>query len=401
MKAIIKKSSACGRITVPPSKSAAHRLIIAAALANGVSEIKNVDLSEDIKATLRAAEAFGINYSYKNGDLKIVSEGLSVKKTTIDCNESGSTLRFMIPIALTFDSKITFKGARSLMERPLRIYEEICEKNGLLFERNNDEITVKGPLTSGNYEINGNISSQFITGLLFVLPLLNGNSAIKIIPPFESKPYVEMTFDTLTKSGIKFDYKDNEIFIPGNQRYKTLNETVEGDWSNAAFPEAFNLIGGNVEVTGLDENSRQGDKIYRKYFKILNEDVPSSAIDITDCPDLAPVLTAIAAVKNGAVFTGTKRLKFKECNRGEAMRTELAKFGVKTVIEEDRIIVYKSNISAPTEILNSHNDHRIAMALSIPSSITGGIIENCSAVRKSYPNYWEDIKKLGIEVYYD
>lgn len=403
MNITIKKSTAKGKVSAQPSKSAAHRLIIAAALADGSSEIKGIKLSEDIKATLNAAKAIGTSYTYKNEILKINSNGLILnEETIINCNESGSTLRFMIPILLTSDKEVIFTGADSLLGRPLGIYEDICNKNSLLFEKKDDGIHIKGPLKGGEYVIDGNISSQFITGLLFALPLLKDDSVIKINPPIESKPYVEMTLDTLKKAGIEFSFSENKICIYGNQQYLPLSEKVEGDWSNAAFLDAFNLIGGNVLIEGLDNNSKQGDKIYRKFFGLFNgshNDIPQ--IDLADFPDLAPILMSVAAIKGGAVFTGTKRLKFKECDRGSAMKEELSKFGIITETEEDKITVKKGKLISPTLPLKSHNDHRIAMAISLPASIVGGTIEGAEAVNKSYPEYWQDIKNLGIEVLYE
>lgn len=384
-----------------PSKSAAHRLILAAALAKGESEICGIDLSEDIKATLSAAKALGAEYEYESGNIKIKSRGADFKDgITVDCRESGSTLRFLIPIFLTGESRVLLTGARRLFERPLGVYEKICKEEGLTFEKGDNSLILKGPLRGGKYVIDGNISSQFITGFLFALPLLKTDSEIKINPPIESRPYIEMTLETLKKAGIKVDFSGNDIYIYGNQRYSPLREETEKDWSNAAFLEAMNLAGGDVCVTGLNENSKQGDKIYREFFTVLEKNsLPK--IDITDFPDLAPVLMAVAAIKNGVVLTGTRRLRFKESDRGKAMSEELEKFGTETVIEEDRITVKQGNLCFPTDVLSSHNDHRIAMALSVIMTVTGGTLNGAEAVFKSYPGYWEDIKKLGIEVIYE
>ena len=405
MKITIKPGTAFGRIKAHPSKSDAHRLIIAAALSKGESEIKEIEQSEDIKATVNAVKQLGATCVFNGNNLKITASGARLSDgAVIDCNESGSTLRFMIPILLIFNKKATLIGSPRLFERPLGIYEKICEKENLTFQKIENGIELKGPLKGGRYDINGDISSQFITGLLFALPLLKTDSEIKIIPPVESRPYIEITLDVLKKAGIKVDLSENNIYIYGNQLYSPLREYVEKDWSNAAFLDAFNLIGGNVRIEGLNHLSKQGDKIYKEFFSLFRHSSPSQhppEINIADAPDLAPVTMALAAAKGGAVLTGTKRLKFKESDRGAAMKEELSKFGIETEIEENKITVKIGILHSPISPLRSHNDHRIAMALSIPASITGATIEGAEAVRKSYPEYWKDIEKLGIEVIYE
>lgn len=400
MNITILPSKARGKIKAQPSKSMAHRLIVAAILAKGKSVIKNVVMSEDIDATLSAAAAFGAKYEVSGDEITVISNGFSPEKNAVvDCNESGSTLRFLIPVALTAAFPTVFTGKPRLMERPLAEYENICKKEGLLFERGDGKITVCGKLTAGNYEIRGDVSSQYITGLLFALPLLGGNSVLQILPPVESRSYIDLTFETLDLAKTKYEKDGNSVRIFGNQQYSPIAKTVEGDFSNAAFSDAFGLIGGDVTVTGLSENSKQGDSVYREYYRKLNGGTP--VLDIGNCPDLAPVLLAIAALKNGATLENTARLRYKESDRGNAMKEELEKFGADITVDDNRITVKKTPLHFPTSPLSSHNDHRIAMALSVICSVTGGTITGAEAVRKSYPDYWKDLEKLGIEVKYE
>lgn len=213
----------------------------------------------------------------------------------------------------------------------------------------------------------------------------------------ESRPYIEMTRQAQAMFGVTSVWTDeNTLRIPGGQRYQPLDTVVEGDWSNAAFLEGFSLVGGEVTATGLIENSLQGDKIYRQYYKMLQNGCPT--LDIQQCPDLGPVLMALAAANHGAVLTGTRRLKIKESDRGAVMAEELAKMGVQCTVEEDTITVPGGRLKAPAEPLHGHNDHRVVMALSLLLSRLGGVIDDAQAVSKSFPDFFERIKALGIEV---
>jgi 3-phosphoshikimate 1-carboxyvinyltransferase len=285
------------------------------------------------------------------------------------------------------------------MERGLGIYEEIFNTLGIKYEKTLESIEVFGSLIPYRYLVKGNVSSQFITGLLFSLPLLDGDSIIEIIPPVESVNYIFITLDVLRKFGIKIDadLEKNIIYIKGNQKYSGSKYIVEGDYSNAAFLDVYNYIGGNVKVLGLNEDSLQGDKVYKKYFEILNnENFPT--IDIKDSIDLGPILFTFAAIKNGATITGIKRLAIKESNRIVDVLSELEKFGVTFYIEEDKVKINKCKLHKPTKTLNSHNDHRITMSLVAILSLFGGDIEGTNSVNKSYPTYFSTIKDLGIEV---
>lgn len=398
MRVTITPSMARGTILAPPSKSMAHRMLMGAGLADGISVVDNIDLSEDIKATLGMLEALG--GEYKIQERKVIMQGIGGKKLQtnqkLDSNESGSTLRFFIPLVLTGGARSEFIGAKRLFERPLGIYEDICREQGILFEKNETGLIVEGQLQAGHYKVKGNISSQFITGLLFALPLLEGDSVLEVLPPIESRAYIDMTMEALKTFGIDIRQEENTFYIAGNQTYKAKNVIVEGDYSNAAFLDAFNLIGGEVTVEGLRKDSLQGDQIYKKYYEVMQTEHP--VMDIAECPDLGPILMGMAAVGHGARFTGTWRLKIKESDRGAVMAKELAKFGIKVDVMENEIIVHQGRLQRPSEVLSSHNDHRIAMTMATLCTITGGTITCAESVKKSFPNYYEVIESLGIQV---
>ena len=398
MKAIISPGKASGVVLAPPSKSMAHRILMGAGLAEGTSVIQNIELSEDIKATLGILEALGCEYFMDNHTVTMKGIGGKriVVKHVLDAKESGSTLRFFIPLLLTGGGKSKLTGAKSLFSRPLGIYEDICREQGISFCKTECSLELEGQLQATHYKIQGNISSQFITGLLYALPLLKEDSVLEVLPPVESKAYIEMTLEALETYGIRVDRKESTYYIPGNQTYRAIDGKVEGDYSNAAFLDALSLIGGKVRVEGLKEDSLQGDKIYRDYFELLMKENPK--MDISECPDLGPILMGMAAANRGATFTGTRRLKMKESDRGVVMAEELKKFGIQVDVMENSIIVHPGELQKPECMLSSHNDHRIAMTLATLCTLTGGIIEDCMAVNKSFPSYYETIKKLGIQV---
>ena len=398
MKITITPGVAEGTILAPPSKSMAHRMLMGAGLADGISVVENIDLSEDIKATLGILQALGGEYEIK--DRTVTMKGVGGKKLQtkqmLDSKESGSTLRFFIPLVMTGGEACEFIGAKRLFERPLDIYEDICREQGILFEKSETGLKVAGQLKAAHYKVPGNISSQFITGLLYALPLLEEDSILEVLPPIESKAYIDMTLEALATFGIQIRQEDNTFFIKGNQVYQAKHVTVEGDYSNAAFLDAFNLIGGNVIVNGLREDSLQGDQIYKKYYEDLKEENP--VLDIAECPDLGPILIGMAASLHGAKLTGTKRLRIKESDRGSVMAEELKKFGIKVDVLENEIMIYPGTLQKPNEILNSHNDHRIAMTMATLCTLTGGCIDGAESVRKSFPNYYDVIETLGIQV---
>ncbi len=397
MTVTVKKSKAKGVITAPPSKSVAHRALICAALSN-CSIVKNIAFSKDITATLESLEALGADVQVLGDSVKI--GGLNIKNLNNDkplpCNESGSTLRFLLPICMCDGKEITLCGTEKLFTRPLSIYKEICENAGIYYSQEETSVTVGGELKSGEYSVRGDISSQFITGLLYTLPLLEGDSKIIVTGNFESESYVDITLDVLSGFGIKIVKNENVFYIKGNQKYKNTEITVEGDCSNAAFLEAFNLLGGEVEVLGINEHTLQGDRVYKDMFSALKQG--KKEFDLSDCPDLAPVMFALSAYMGGAHFVGTNRLKIKESDRGAAMAAELEKFGAQVLIGKNEIQVMGGNLHTPTEILCGHNDHRIVMALTILCSVYGGTISGAEAVSKSYPDFFNKIKSLGIGI---
>lgn len=403
MNITIKPSRLHGSITAPPSKSMAHRLLICGGLASGTSFIHGISDSEDVSATLDCLAAIGARYQ-KNGDTVEIT-GIDIRTaapliSNLNCRESGSTLRFFIPLCLMNGEKIRLSGTRKLLSRPLDVYETICREKKLHYFQCPDFVEVGGRLPSGEYRIPGNISSQFISGLLFALPLCAGDSTIAITPPIESRSYLGLTLEALQNFGVSAIWRDDRtLHIPGGQIYHPSEVAVEGDYSNAAFFAALKFLGNDITITGLTENSLQGDKAYAKYFEMLERGTPT--IHIGDCPDLGPVLMAVAAAKNGAVFGGTRRLKMKESDRGAAMAEELSKFGVSVTVHDDSIVVYPAAFHTPTEPLSGHNDHRIVMALATLLTLTGGIIEGAEAVRKSLPEYFTLLQTLGAEVIID
>lgn len=398
MRKIISKSKAEGKVFAPASKSVAHRMLILAAMCKDkTSIIHGISPSEDVLATIDCLSGMGVKIEYDGNCATVHGIDFSKVNTTepLNCRESGSTLRFLIPLAMLSGNEVKFVGSERLMARPQSIYESIAKEEGLTFKRDTDSLTVCGPLRVGEYFIDGNVSSQFITGLLFALSTMDGDTKIIFNTEIESRPYVELTIWTMRQFGARVYYDtDWSFFMFGGQELKPQDLTVEGDWSNAAFLEAFNHIGGQAHVLGVDEESLQGDKICREYFDRLDKGY--CKLDISNCPDLGPILFTMAAIKDGARFTGTKRLRDKESDRITAMKNELEKFGAELEVDENSVTVKKCDLHTPSELLYGHNDHRIVMSLTVICSLFGGQIEGCEAVSKSYPKFFEDIKALGI-----
>ncbi len=305
-------------------------------------------------------------------------------------------MRFLIPLSLVFSKKTLFTGSGRLLSRPQSVYEELFKDKNCTLLNDGEKIAVSGEFKGGKCYIRGDVSSQFITGLLFTLPLLEADSEVVLTTPLQSEPYINITIDCLSLFGIEIDKTENGYYIKGNQRYKPQEVFCEGDWSNSAFLHAFNLVGGEVSVNGLNPDTQQGDAIYTQYFKKLKDGTPT--LDISNCPDLGPVLIACAALLNGATLTGTKRLKIKESDRGEVMKKEMLKFGCRIDVFEDYIEIQKQKLCNPTEFINCHNDHRIAMCMAIVSSVYVGVLENAQCVKKSYPRFFDDLKSLGITI---
>ena len=402
MRAIIGPGPARGRINAPPSKSCAHRLLIGASLAEGESLLDGAAMSQDILATMDCVRALGAEIRVENGHLwvkgcggrPLVKDSLPV----LPCRESGSTLRFLIPTALCAGGGI-FQGAERLMARGVSVYEELLKERGVAFAVERDALTVSGRLQPGLYRLRGDVSSQFISGLLFALPLLEEDSVIEILPPFESRGYVDMTLEALNVFGIRVDRQEETRFlVPGGQRYQPAQVTVEGDWSQAAFFYGLNALGGQVNVTGLRADSLQGDRSCERLMKAMTGG--SLQADLSDCPDLAPVLFAVAAgLEHGAHFTGTRRLAIKESSRATVMADELSKFGAEISVGENDVKIAPVPLHRPEEILRGHNDHRVVMALAVLATRFGGVIDDAQAVSKSYPEFFRDLAALGVQVH--
>ena len=398
MKAVFEPSRAVGVMPAPPSKSMAHRMLICAALSGGPCTVSGVELSQDVAATLNCLSAIGVQHQWQGSDLTLWGGDVFASPAEeVFCGESGSTLRFFIPLFLLGKKKVTLTGAGRLMERPLEVYQNLCRERTLLFGQQEGKLFVRGPLQPGLFQLPGDVSSQFITGLLLALPLLEAGSVISLTPPVSSRAYIEMTRQAQALFGVESVWTDeNTLRVFGGQQYRAADVTVEGDWSNGAFLEGFNLLEGAVSVENLIEDSLQGDKIYAKYFKMLQNGCPT--LDIDQCPDLGPVLMALAAACHGATLTGTARLKIKESDRGAAMAEELAKMGVRCTVGEDTITIPGGQLQPPAAPLQGHNDHRVVMALSLLLSRTGGVIEGAQAVAKSWPGFFDCIRALGIRV---
>ena len=386
-----------GTIVAPPSKSMAHRYLIGAALSKEICTLSGVDYSEDILASIDCLKALGAGIAVDADRVTVDPSGfMQAENPVLECRESGSTLRFFIPLALCLGKRVTLRGSQRLLERPLGIYEDLCLEKGFEFCKSNDSVTVCGKLESGAYELRGDVSSQFITGLIFALLYLGKDSVIRIIPPFESRSYINLTISALKSFGANVDFTDEyTIHIKPSQMH-AYSGRIEGDYSNAAFLDAFNHIGSRVCVDNLNSESLQGDRVYKSYFQQISAGTPT--LDISDCPDLGPILFALASIKNGAVFTGTERLKAKESDRGLAMHEELKKLNGGLIFGDSMITVPKQNLQYKGTPVSGHNDHRIVMAMSVILTKIGGTVAGAEAIRKSYPGFFDDIKQLGAEV---
>ena len=395
MKVTVIPGRAQGVIAAPPSKSCGHRMLLCAALAEGESRIRGISGSQDMEATMDCIRAMGGTCRREGDTVTVVGTGgRAAPQGVYPCRESGSTLRFCIPPALVPGGRAVFTGAARLMERGIGVYEEILPPKGISVEKTASTIALRGSLTAGTYTLRGDVSSQFVSGLLLALPLLAGDSTVCVLPPVESRPYIDITRDVMASFGVYVEEeRENRFHIPGGQRYGSRAAAVEGDWSNAAFLMA---LGDGVEVTGLRDNSLQGDRVCREMLRRLRE--PGAVLNLAPCPDLGPILFAAAARGHGAVFTGTRRLRIKESDRVAAMAQELAKFGVRVQAEENRVTVLPGGITAPTEELDGHNDHRIVMALSVLAASAGGTISGAEAVNKSYPDFFDALRTLGLTI---
>lgn len=385
-----------GEVTVPPSKSIAHRMLISAGLACGKSRIENIYVSEDIEATAEAMRALGSEIKFNGSCAEVLGCGFEHKEKNeeIFCNESGSTLRFMIPVALSFGGSFLFKGSKRLLERPLNAYYEICKKDGISYSKTEKGVVFSGKLKGGRYMLRGDVSSQYITGLLFALPMLKCDSEIIITTELESAGYIDLTLEALSQFGINIIRNKNNFFIPKNQKFKANNVTVEGDYSQAAFYLVLNALKSNVKLLGLNPNSRQGDKeIINVIEKMKNGGI---TLDVRQIPDLVPVITVLATQTEGIThITNAARLRIKESDRLSAITSELKKMGADIKEEADGLIIKGKTKLKGAEVY-AHNDHRIAMSLAVAGTVSEGetVIKNAECVKKSYGAFWQDFSGL-------
>ena len=406
-----------GSVTIPPSKSLAHRCIIAACLANGKSVIKNIDYSNDIKTTIEGLKQLGAqidcydNYVVVNG----IKDFNYQEQYVVDCSESGSTIRFLIPIFSLTNKKVAFVGSQRLLQRPQSVYQDIFDKNNLIFIHNADKIEINGKLSLKDYYVDGSISSQFISGLLFTLPLLQHDSIIHIENKFESKSYVDLTVSILKQFGINIEVYDNLIKINGNQTYISCDMVVEADYSQLAFFAALGCINNDLKCLGLSHDTLQGDFAIINILKQMNaqieeidggylfkkSDLKGVKINLEDCPDLGPMLMALGSVCSGQMHIyNASRLRIKESDRIDDVICELNKLNVINSSTYDEVFINFSDLKVIDENLTSHNDHRIVMALSILATILKQpvVINDCMAINKSYPNFFKDLAQLNIKI---
>ena len=411
MRVEIKPSRALGTVTAPPSKSAAHRALMIAALGSGESRLCGIGDSADMAATIGCLRALGAEIDIRGGTARVRGIPAAARGShgqdqgqdrsplpCLNCLESGSTLRFLLPASLLFGGAV-LRGTPRLMERGVGVYRDLLAPRGIEFNESTSGITVRGRLTAGDFALPGNVSSQFISGLLMALPLLPPNKStdrcrIILTTPAESRAYIDMTVRALRDAGAEAERSGEEFIIPCGQRYNPCNLTIEGDWSQAAF---FFALGDGVNVAGLDPDSLQGDRAIVALLSDLRRGYTEA--DLSDIPDLAPILFTVAAMEgHGAHFEGTRRLAIKESRRADVMAEELSKLGAKITASDNCVDILPAPLHSPAIPFSSHGDHRIAMALSVAAMRFGGVIDGAEAVGKSYPEFFRDLAAVGGDV---
>ena len=429
-----------GTVTPPPSKSIAHRLLIAAALADGVSTVRGIAMSQDVEATLRCLTALGGRWKETTpGVLEITGTGgrrAGEDLPRLDCGESGSTLRFFIPIALAVAGGGVFTGHGRLMERPQGPYFDLFREKGISYEQKDGVLTVRGHLEPGEYKLAGNVSSQFFTGLLFALPLLEGPSVIRSTTEVESRDYIAITRQVLETAGVETTCKDNfrTLEITGGT-YHPIDETVEADWSQAAFWYTAQGLGNPLTIQGMNPKSIQGDRVMASFAEMLRGEplsggvtvpilgpasaapakpfqpplrpgwttpcVGSVSLPLTYCPDLAPPLAAWGALLNGTLYLkDAGRLRIKESDRLATITAALRALGADVTEEPDRLII-NGKPALPGGTVDCANDHRIAMMAAIAATgCTGPVtLLGAECVKKSYPDFWDVYQSLGGDIH--
>lgn len=388
-----------GELSIPASKSCAHRALICAALAEGRSVISGVTMSKDIEATIGAMTALGASFSVEESTITVDGISEVPEKALIDCCESGSTLRFVLPIAAALGIESVFSGRGRLPQRPIDIYFRELGRNGADFHSRTMPYIISGKLRGERYEVEGNVSSQFVTGLLFALPLLGEDSEIILTSHLESRPYVEITLDMLSRFGISIAKTYNSFRIKGGQKYKPHDETIEGDYSQAAFFFVANALGSDVKINNLLPDSVQGD---RRITDIIasaskNGTVSGFRADCSDIPDLVPILAVLGAFgAEESVIYNAERLRIKESDRLSATADMLNALGGDVTVTQDGLVIRPTG-SMHGGSIDSVGDHRIAMAAAIAATRISEdvVIKGAEAVEKSYPEFFRDYAKLG------
>ncbi|MGM9601299.1 MAG: 3-phosphoshikimate 1-carboxyvinyltransferase [Faecousia sp.] len=370
-----------GVVRAIPSKSQAHRLLICAAFAKGETRLSCPETNEDIEATASCLNALGATVTRHSWGYHVIPAENIPKEATLPVNESGSTLRFLLPVAGALGVNAAFVMKGRLPERPLSpLWEELERMGCSLFRPTEDSVCITGKLHPGEYSIDGGVSSQFVSGLLFAAALMKGKSSLRLTGRVESRPYIDMT-----QKALALFEKDGALVSPGEV-------AVEGDWSNGAFFLAAKALGSNLVVENLDKTSPQGDRAAAQWIPALKTRQTVCAKDI---PDLVPILSVVAAANEGAVFTDIRRLRAKESDRVESVKAMLSAFGIQSESDENTLTVYPGSFTGGT--VNSQNDHRIAMSAAIAATVASGdvTILGAQCVKKSYPSFWEEYGKLG------
>lgn len=419
MKITIQPSQIKGTIAAPASKSSMQRACAAALLSKGTSIIRNPGHSNDDKAALGIIQKLGAKVEIKEEEIEVTSEGINPTSGEINCGESGLSIRMFTPIAALSNRSVTINGEGSLANRPMDFFDEVLPQLGISVESNKGKLplTVKGPLQPKDITVDGSLSSQFLTGLLMAYGAAGGNKTIKVTD-LKSKPYIDLTLDVMKQFGVEVTTA-NEFseFTIGNGNYTPTTYTVEGDWSGGAFLLVAGAISGPVTITGLDLNSTQADSaiidalmaanaaiaIEAKGIRIHPTEMNGFDFDATDCPDLFPPLVALAAYCKGkTTIRGVSRLAHKESDRAVALQDEFDMMGVYIEIEDDVMIIHGNGKVKGADV-HSHHDHRIAMACAVAALRAKGetVIDEAQAVKKSYPDFYQHLQRLGANVSLD
>jgi 3-phosphoshikimate 1-carboxyvinyltransferase len=413
MYALVSPGPLSGTVVIPPSKSMTHRAIIAASLAKGKSVIHNAAANDDIAATITAMSKIGVKIVSNGSQLIVngVSRIVVSDDNFFDCNESGSTLRFIIPILALSKEKIVFTGKPGLMKRPISAYDTICREHGLNYQQTEKAIMVSGSLTAGVYVVPGAVSSQFVTGLMFALPLLRGDSEIRIQGPLESKEYVDMTIDILWRFGIAIEERGSSYLIRGNQSYVATGVQIESDHSQMAFFAAAGVLSGDIFCKGVNPVSLQPDRriisviaAMKGQYEIRDGGIlfrrsclQGTTIDVSQCPDIGPIIAVLGACAEGVtVIDNAQRLRFKESNRLQTTQDVLKAFGVDVEATDSSLIIHGRPV-LEAGVIDAAPDHRIVMSAVIAATRCQKqvLIRHAEAVNKSYPGFFADFKMVG------